>query len=274
MVIPKCHPLFDRDCRADRIIPFLRNRYDFNTGYSPNVPRMQLNEITPWLDGGLMYGFTKAWADALRSFKGGRLASQYYNEEAGTGTPPINMSVPVINNIGLPLANPPPPANQSLHIVNRFWRKLTVALIHSTSLILVPPPPSARQYSIKNLSVVNCCYTSLSLLLPPCAGIGNPRGNENPFLLTMGILWFRVHNWWADRLRESNDVYADNDEWLYNRARQLTIATHQHLVFSEWLPQFIPRKMMEVNRQVRDLHLASSPVSQTTTRILRHHVRA
>ena len=24
--------------------------------------------------------------------------------------------------------------------------------------------------------------------------LGNPRGNENPYLLTFGILWFRVHN--------------------------------------------------------------------------------
>lgn len=73
----------------------------------------------------------------------------------------------------------------------------------------------------------------------------------------MGILWFRVHNWWADRLRESNAMeYGDNDEWLYNRARQLTIATHQHIVFSEWLPQFIPAKMVEVNQQVGTLCLA------------------
>ena len=84
------------------------------------------------------------------------------------------------------------------------------------------------------------------------AGIGNPRGNENPFLLTMGILWFRVHNWWAKQLREygkslgedAPEVYHE-DEWLYNRARQLTIATHQRIVYNEWLPQFIPRAMPE-----------------------------
>ena len=33
--------------------------------------------------------------------------------------------------------------------------------------------------------------------------IGNPRGDENPFLLTMGILWFRVHQWWARQLYEN-----------------------------------------------------------------------
>ena len=81
-------------------------------------------------------------------------------------------------------------------------------------------------------------------------GIGNPRGNENPFLLTMGILWFRVHNFWADRLYKYGQALGEDkpgvyeeDEWLYNRARQLTIATHQRIVYHEWLPVFIPRKM-------------------------------
>ena len=115
MLVPKCHPLYDPDCRADRYIPFLRNRHDFGTGYSPNVPRMQLNEITPWLDGGLMYGVTKAWADALRSFEGGELLT--LNDD------PLDLSFPADNTLGLPLANPPPPANHSLYEVNRFWSK-------------------------------------------------------------------------------------------------------------------------------------------------------
>ena len=30
---------------------------------------MQMNEITPWIDGGLTYGVSKAWADGLRLFR-------------------------------------------------------------------------------------------------------------------------------------------------------------------------------------------------------------
>lgn len=67
----------------------------------------------------------------------------------------------------------------------------------------------------------------------------------------MGILWFRVHNYWAKQLqhfaeelkeRDEDPGVYEEDEWLYNRARQLTIATHQHIVYNEWLPIFIPRK--------------------------------
>ena len=28
-----------------------------------------MNEITPWIDGGLTYGVSKAWADGLRLFR-------------------------------------------------------------------------------------------------------------------------------------------------------------------------------------------------------------
>ena len=33
-----------------------------------------------------------------------------------------------------------------------------------------------------------------------------------------------------------------NDEWLFNRARMFTIATHQHIVYNEWLPIFLASK--------------------------------
>ena len=56
-------------------------------------------------------------------------------------------------------------------------------------------------------------------------GLGNPRGNENPFLLTFGVLWFRHHNWLARRIREDHPDYSD--EKVFNEARALNIAVHQ-----------------------------------------------
>ena len=92
-----------------------------------------------------------------------------------------------------------------------------------------------------------------SIIFFHLTAIGNPRGNENPFLLTMGILWFRVHNWWARRLyrfyynnRNNASFHFEEewgmDEWLFNRARQFTIATHQKVVYKEWLPLFLSSK--------------------------------
>ncbi|XP_033120692.1 dual oxidase-like isoform X2 [Anneissia japonica] len=164
----------------DFSMPFLRTRYDENTGKSPNNPRQQLNEVTPFLDGGLIYGTSKAWADALREFEGGRL------------TKSSRGNYPQENDIGLPMANPPPPVEASNHTLKnaeRFFK------------------------------------------------LGNPRGNENPFLLTFGILLFRYHNHWANFFESSEPNW--NDEKIFNEARKWTIAIYQNIVLYEWLPAFL-----------------------------------
>ena len=64
----------------------------------------------------------------------------------------------------------------------------------------------------------------------------------------MGILWYRVHQWWARQLynnRPTGIKEYEEDEWLFNRARQFTIATYQHIVYDEWMPVFLPRKFID-----------------------------
>lgn len=171
-------------------MPFLRSRYDVNTGNSPNNPRRQINEITPWIDGGLTYGTSKTWADTLRSYNCGQLASSHDGQ------------FPVENTIRLPMANPPPPRFHQLRPVSRFFR------------------------------------------------LGNPRGNENTFLLTMGTLWFRFHNAVAEKMcarfgteaagsRDSSSMRIWNEERIFNEARKLVIAVHQHIIVNNWLPEWL-----------------------------------
>lgn len=88
---------------------------------------MQINEITPYLDGQLMYGPARAWTDAIREFKGGRLLALAATEGGPPLHEPINASFPAVNDIRLPFANPPNPrdlgARNRLKNVNRFWSK-------------------------------------------------------------------------------------------------------------------------------------------------------
>ena len=63
-----------------------------------------------------MYGVAKAWADALRSFEGGKLAKSKKG------------NWPAENDIGLPMANPPPPANHKLMDAKRFYSKICLVL--------------------------------------------------------------------------------------------------------------------------------------------------
>jgi dual oxidase len=129
IAIPKCHPIYDPGCNADRSLPFVRSRHDFDTGYAPNHPREQLNDVSPWMDGSVLYGQFKAWSDAMRSFEFGELRHQGLNGRTSDSDDvdenPIELRnmLPIRNNMGLPLANPAPPVNESLFTVNRFWSK-------------------------------------------------------------------------------------------------------------------------------------------------------
>ncbi|XP_047475214.1 dual oxidase 2-like [Penaeus chinensis] len=199
---PGCPPeYFNIDIKSDhdfarspklKVMPLLRTRYDMTTGFSPNNPRQQLNEITPYLDGGLVYGTSKGWADALRTFANGSLAQDgllAWHDQLGEGFPAENAQ-------RLPLANPPPPTNHSSYVrqqetakVDRFFK------------------------------------------------LGNPRGNENPFLLTFGIVWFRWHNHVARYLRRVHRGWSG--ERVFNEARKWVIATYQAVVFYDWLPKYM-----------------------------------
>jgi hypothetical protein len=64
-----------------------------------------------------MYGTDKAWSDALRSFKDGRLEEDLELLGAGKG------SFPGRNGLGLPMANPPPPRDHYLKMSTRFHSK-------------------------------------------------------------------------------------------------------------------------------------------------------
>jgi hypothetical protein len=57
------------------------------------------------------------------------------------------------------------------------------------------------------------------------SAIGNPRGHENPFLLSFGILWFRWHNLIADQIAAENSSLTD--EQIFNIARKRVIAQYQ-----------------------------------------------
>ncbi|XP_046428297.1 dual oxidase-like [Neodiprion fabricii] len=184
--IPENH----RYLKLNKEMPVLRTRYDARTGYSPNNPRQQLNEITPYLDGGLIYGTTKAWSDVLRTNKDGKIEPKGLLAASDDGL------FPIINNVRLPMANPPPPHNHSEYInrhyterVDRFFR------------------------------------------------LGNPRGNENPYLFTFGVLWFRWHNYIANHISKFNKDWSSDK--IFNEARKWVIASQQHIVVEEWLPEWL-----------------------------------
>ncbi|XP_007424741.1 dual oxidase 2 [Python bivittatus] len=68
---------------------------------------------------------------------------------------------------------------------------------------------------------------------------GNAKGNENVFLQAMSIVWFRYHNYWAEKLAKQNPGWSDED--VFQHARKRVIATYQNIVLYEWLPIFLEK---------------------------------
>ncbi|XP_061164792.1 dual oxidase 2-like [Saccostrea echinata] len=114
--VPKGHR-FNPNNLDNLQMPLQRSRFNQRTGQTAGNPRQQLNEITPFLDGTLFYGPGKAWTDAIREFKHGFLKVKdpsTYDD--------VRKQFPADNDIRLPFANPPPPADHYLKPVKRFFR--------------------------------------------------------------------------------------------------------------------------------------------------------
>lgn len=73
--IPKGDPIFDPAGTGTVLLPFQRGPWQKDSGQSPSNPRIQVNLVTPWIDGSSIYGPTGSWSDSLRSFSGGLLAT-------------------------------------------------------------------------------------------------------------------------------------------------------------------------------------------------------
>lgn len=83
-----------------------------------------MNEITPYLDGGLIYGITKQWSDELRTNDAGKIDDDGKLASSNKGL------FPGKNTNRLPMANPPSPFHHSRFIkehtldkVSRFFSK-------------------------------------------------------------------------------------------------------------------------------------------------------
>ena len=66
---------------------------------------------------------------------------------------------------------------------------------------------------------------------------GDPRGNENPDLITIQTLMLREHNWHVDALSAAHPEF--NGEELYQHARAVVTAEFQQITYNEWLPNLL-----------------------------------
>jgi hypothetical protein len=89
ITVPKGDPSFDLLGTGTQVIPTTRSIFDSKTGTSTSNPRQQINTITAWLDGSMIYGSDAATAAALRTMSGGLLKTSAGN------LLPLNTGLPV-----------------------------------------------------------------------------------------------------------------------------------------------------------------------------------
>lgn len=79
VAVPTGDPQFDPAGTGTQVIPLNRSNYDTSTGVSKANPRQQINSITSYLDGSMVYGSDAATAASLRTFTGGKLKTSDNN---------------------------------------------------------------------------------------------------------------------------------------------------------------------------------------------------
>ncbi|XP_075711304.1 dual oxidase 1-like [Rhinoderma darwinii] len=88
-------------------------------------------------------------------------------------------------------------------------------------------------------------------------GFGNAMGNESPFTQAESLVWYRYHNYMAEKLAE---VHSDwSDDVLFQNARKWVIAIHQNIVFYEWLPTFLSKDVPGYNGYKQHVDPSISP---------------
>jgi len=91
--------------------------------------------------------------------------------------------------------------------------------------------------------------------------LGDPRTNQNPALLSFGILFYRWHNVLARRVQLKHPTWSDED--IFQSARRLNIATLQNIIAYEYLPAFLGDYLAPYDGYHPDLHPGISHVFQS-----------
>ena len=74
---------------------------------------------------------------------------------------------------------------------------------------------------------VKCYYNPANHLFLKQIVLGDPRTNQNPAFLALGILFYRWHNVLASRIKSRYPLWRDED--VFQAARRWNIATLQVL---------------------------------------------
>ncbi|XP_069683631.1 dual oxidase [Periplaneta americana] len=91
--------------------------------------------------------------------------------------------------------------------------------------------------------------------------LGDPRTNQNPALLSFGILFFRWHNVVSARVQKQHPDWPDEE--VFQRTRRIVVATLQNIIAYEYLPAFMGEGLPRYEGYKPDVHPGVSHVFQS-----------
>lgn len=171
----------------------------------------QTNEVTGWLDGSAIYGSSHSWSDALRSFSGGQLAS---------GPDP---AFPRDAQSPLLMWNAPDPATGQRGPQGLYGEVAGPG--RGGGGTERRPGLLGGRAAVREVRLPWVTPPLISPVPASDAAFGAERGNREPFLQALGLLWFRYHNLCARRLAREHPHWGDEE--LFQHARKRVIATYQ-----------------------------------------------
>ncbi|KAJ8918066.1 hypothetical protein NQ315_011523 [Exocentrus adspersus] len=92
-----------------------------------------------------------------------------------------------------------------------------------------------QEWPLQDLNPSESC--ALAKKNDTCYYPSDPRINQHPHLALLHIIFYREHNRIAKSLAEINSHWDDNT--LFEEARKINIAQHQHVSYYEWLSLFM-----------------------------------
>lgn len=91
--------------------------------------------------------------------------------------------------------------------------------------------------------------------------LGDPRVNQNPALLALGIVFYRWHNLQAAKVQQQHPDWGDED--VFQAARRRVIATMQSIIMYEYLPSLLGEGVEPYTGYKPDVHPGISHVFQS-----------
>ena len=168
--------------------------------------RDQINELTHYIDGSMVYGSTKARADFLREEDGGRLkqGANFPTTSSQPSLPEVPTEPEADGRCATPVEN-----------------------VHGD---VEGSNPGADG---------KCCPPGRDT----CFVAGDVRVMEQLSLTVMHTIWLREHNRVARALQRINPLW--DDERIYQEARKIVIAQIQQITYSEYLPAIFGQEFFD-----------------------------